>query len=415
MYKIDCSLLLHFSDAHLGIRSDSEVRLDVCRKAFDTILYIVEKLGIKHIIFEGDMFHSRTSINVNTINVAFELMEKLSKSAEVFMIVGNHDTHFKNKTDIHSVKMFHNLKNVHIIDTPTEVLINNSHRMLLVPWNMNLEAFENNAYDTVCGHFDFSSKYLISSYIEEHVSGENSDDSLLSDLLKDGVDSYIDNADDGFNVEDIKDVVTKKGELNSTSYIGNFVDKCKPGGYVFSGHIHSRKEFQVRGRNFIFTGSPFQQTFGDIGKTYGFYLQDVKANKLKFIENKKAPVHVIIKTSNIKEDFSYSICTGNYVKLIVDTSLKYDEIATITNTIAENTPLEISPVEYTVMINNDIPDLNPDECDISNAKKNYIFEFITGLSDEEIEAKKLSKERLLKIANTYFDTAKEKMEEEEVA
>jgi len=43
----------------------------------------------------------------------------------------------------------------------------------------------------------------------------------------------------------------------SSKLIGNFVDICCKNGVVFAGHIHKRKEMIVKGRNFIFVGSPY--------------------------------------------------------------------------------------------------------------------------------------------------------------
>lgn len=49
------------------------------------------------------------------------------------MICGNHDSYFKNTTDVNSINIFRDRPNVKVIDKTEEISLN-GQRVLLVPW-----------------------------------------------------------------------------------------------------------------------------------------------------------------------------------------------------------------------------------------------------------------------------------------
>ena len=57
-----------FSDLHVGVSSDSKVRLNETRKCIDWIIKKFKEEYVDYIIFCGDLFNSRYSVNVNTLN-----------------------------------------------------------------------------------------------------------------------------------------------------------------------------------------------------------------------------------------------------------------------------------------------------------------------------------------------------------
>jgi hypothetical protein len=169
----------------------------------------------------------------------------------------------------------------------------------MVPWDSDLSCYEDESFDTMCGHFDFSSKYLIASYIEEQTT-EYDKNNILTDLIKNDVDQYMSDPTQLYT-EDVEKIILNKNTTKSSNYIGSFVDKCKRGGTVFSGHFHGRREFNVKDRNFIIIGAPFEQNFGDVDKIFGFYIQDVKNNKTKFNQESDKAVHDFASDEKIKK------------------------------------------------------------------------------------------------------------------
>ena len=89
------------------------------------------------------------------------------------------------------------------------------------------------------GHFDVSTKYLVKSYIEEHSVIPTASDELSKTI-------------DNDNMLTASPIIKTAGD-----YVGDFVDKVKKGGDVFSGHIHGHKEIISKGRKFIFVGDPY--------------------------------------------------------------------------------------------------------------------------------------------------------------
>ena len=97
--KIGC-----FTDLHIGVSSDNKNRLNETMKCIHWIIEKFKSEGVDYIIFLGDLFNSRYSVNVNTLNVGISIVELLSENFEfVFLIAGNHDVYYKNTNEVNSV------------------------------------------------------------------------------------------------------------------------------------------------------------------------------------------------------------------------------------------------------------------------------------------------------------------------
>ena len=101
-------------------------------------------------------------------------MQALASKCRVILILGNHDLFNKNSTDVNSLNIFIDNKNVEIVDKIEELSIN-SKSALLVPWLGDMSSCKESTYDFMFGHFEVSSKYLIKSYVEEHSTTEVSE------------------------------------------------------------------------------------------------------------------------------------------------------------------------------------------------------------------------------------------------
>lgn len=72
-------------------------------------------------IFAGDWFHSRSLLDTNTINVSLKLVQALAKGRRLYLICGNHDSYFKNTTDVNSINIFRDCPNVKVVDKTEEI------------------------------------------------------------------------------------------------------------------------------------------------------------------------------------------------------------------------------------------------------------------------------------------------------
>ena len=96
---------LLLGDTHLGLYNDSDVWLDVVVNLFDQIQKTCHRENIDKIIHLGDFFHNRKSINTKTQTAAQEIVDNLH-GLDLFIIVGNHDTYYKNKIQPTSLRIF---------------------------------------------------------------------------------------------------------------------------------------------------------------------------------------------------------------------------------------------------------------------------------------------------------------------
>lgn len=298
MEKIEGKVLVT-TDWHIGLKQNSKSRLNIVIMVVKEILQHVKKNNIKTLIFAGDLFHERVSVNVNSLNVALKCISTLAKFCKIYLIVGNHDSHLKNSIDINSLNIFKDTPNVQIIDKPTQVSIN-GNKSILVPWLGDISTQEKEYFDMMFGHFDVSQKYLIRSYVEEHSNSTEASDNIESKLDA--------------------DTTLTNSQSNVGDLVGDFVEIVKKKGIIFSGHIHGRKEFISRGRQFVLIGDPYQQNLGEKNYSCGFYSIN-EDNEYSFHPIDNVPKHVELYISKIAknvDEFDYSCVSNNIIHKIYD-------------------------------------------------------------------------------------------------
>lgn len=267
-----------FSDLHLGVHSNSaqwhEIALNWARWFKQSLI----ENDIEDVIFCGDWHHNRSEISVDTLNVSAEILSLL-EDFKLYLVVGNHDVYYKHRTDVHSLNIFKNRKNVFIIDTPT-VLSTKNRVINFMPWGTTLDQLPPKA-DICFGHLEIESFKMNSAK-------ECEEGMKVSDLLK------------HFKL-------------------------------VMSGHFHLRHERKFATGTVMYTGNPFQMDFGDEQNDKGYYLLDIDTLNYEFVENTVSPKHHKITlsemvsagaiTSEIQTKFS-----KNFTKLSIDKNICLDHI-----------------------------------------------------------------------------------------
>ena len=128
-------------DLHLGIKNNSVEWLEI-QKQF-LLKFLFQKVDEDFdqdrdiLILEGDIFHSRESINVRIQNEAFAIFKQLAAKFKrgVYIIVGNHDVYYKDKTEVNSLKaLSHLADNIHVFEKPETLNLNGEHSFLMLPW-----------------------------------------------------------------------------------------------------------------------------------------------------------------------------------------------------------------------------------------------------------------------------------------
>jgi hypothetical protein len=238
-------------DLHLGIKNNSMEWLQI-QKSF-LLDFLISKVDEDFnqaqdiLLFEGDIFHSRESINVRVHDEALTIFKTLAEKFKrgIYIIIGNHDVYYKDRNVVHSLKAISHLSdNIHVFENPKTLSINGSHNFLMLPW------------------------------VE--------DTSKISGIISDNKDfcDYV------ICHTDVKGV-----KYNRWTKVDHGVEVSDLESYkrVYSGHIHHRQEF----KNVLYTGTPYQMDRGDRGNTKGFYQLDVSSSKIieTFIENTQSPVY----------------------------------------------------------------------------------------------------------------------------
>jgi DNA repair exonuclease SbcCD nuclease subunit len=175
---------------------------------------------------------------------------------ETYLIVGNHDTFFKNQITPHSLRIFNEYENINVIDAPYQL----DGDIGLVPWGCS---FENVELPYLMGHFEINDFRMNSGY------------------------------------------VMRNAELNRSDFNGYK--------QVISGHYHTPMVLE----DINYVGAPYHQSFADVGER-GFYLWS-RDNGLHFNEYTDAPQFMkVTATESMIQNIDAAFIKGNIIKLIFE-------------------------------------------------------------------------------------------------
>jgi DNA repair exonuclease SbcCD nuclease subunit len=296
-----------FSDLHLGVHQNSPSWHKIANEWADWFISELKSKKINKILFLGDFFHSRSDISVNTLHVASDIIQKF-KDFEMKMIVGNHCSFLKEKTDIHSLSIFKGYPNIEIIDKPKMFNIG-KRNVLACPWGTGIHDIA--ICDVMLGHFEIESFKMNTYKLCEH----------------------------GFTPSSL----------------------CKKAPIIFSGHFHLRDERMYKSSKIIYVGNPFEMDFGDTESTKGYYIIDFDTLEHVFYENTVSPKHKKIKLSEY--DNESDLINNNIVRIIVDKNIDNDELEKYSANIKNKNPISLS-FDNTISFNPVSEELD-DEYDLS--------------------------------------------------
>lgn len=381
---------LVFTDHHFGVKSNSPKRQVIAAKAIKCILNEIDASKIENVIFCGDYFHQRNALTVDTLNIAYRCLQAIAKKCNVYMILGNHDLFNKNSTDVNSINIFRDNGNIHVIDKTTEISLNGKPT-LLVPWLGDISSYHRDQFKFLFGHFEVSSKFLIADYAHAHSRNIKATNEVANII------------DDDVNLESSND-----SSAVAEQCLGNIIDLVEKDGIVFAGHIHQHKEMSIKGRKFIFVGTPYEQNLGDIGCKCGYYVIDVNGN-YEFIECNGLPKHVKLICSKILklgiDKFDFSCVKGNIVQKVYDIDISMEDDLKINEKIASFTPYEELLPDYQVALDLTKDDSHQDHLVkmLNKSKLDYIDSYIKQLDDKALEAEGIDKNKLFKLMKKYYD------------
>ena len=292
------------TDTHFGARSDSQP-FDAYFKRFyqESFFPELQKRNIKNIIHLGDCFDRRKYINFNSLKSCREYFFDQTKYLGITMdmIIGNHDTFFKNTNNVNSPDLLlTEYANINAYKDATEVDFGDCS-ILMMPW-LCADNYEESmtlvkkTKATVCfGHLELAGFVMY--------KGQNTQES------HGGLDSKL------FSKFDL----------------------------VCSGHFHHKHS----GGNIHYLGNPYQMFWNDFEDPRGFHIFDTVTLELEFIEN---PFTIFEKYyyDDDKEDVSKIDITkfaSKLIKLIVVNKKDFIKFDTFIENIYNQNPIELKIIE----------------------------------------------------------------------
>ena len=247
--------LLIFSDPHAhqfsefayindkGINS----RLQFCIDIIDQIKVHAIENDIKHVLFAGDLFHTRPAVDTLTHNLTLKKIIELANELDKLIILpGNHDSYTKN-TSYNSLKILESIGGIHILSTHTSTDIEFGGDSSNIGYLIRLIALEHNGS------------------VETSVT-KKSNTANLNILIS---------HNEIIGSQTPSGYVFEEG-LDSKTLSDNF-------DFVFNGHIHKYQQFH---HNVFNIGSPIHQDWGDKNNKKGFLVFDTETKQVDFVQTK---------------------------------------------------------------------------------------------------------------------------------
>jgi DNA repair exonuclease SbcCD nuclease subunit len=316
------------SDTHWGIRNDNSVFLDNNKKFLDNM---------------GDIVDRRKYININTAKrLREDFLEEIEKRGLNFhLIIGNHDTYFKNTNDVNIAnELLRGYNNFFIYHKEPVELVFDGTKILFIPWiceqnrKASLEKIQNTDAQIAMGHLEISGFEMYKGSIVSH-------------------------GDD-------------------RSLFGRF-------DIVFSGHFHHRSTDGT----IFYQGSHSEFTWSDYDDQKGFQIFDTKTREINFIKN---PYTLFKKVwyndsdENNLNQINYEQYRDSYVKVVIQEKNNLYLFDKFIESIEAVNPIHLQVVEDNLMLNLE------DDQEIINEAESTIDIFRKYI--ESIESKSFDKAKL---------------------
>ena len=267
--KIAC-----ITDTHFGARGDSAAFADFFNVFYYEYFFpYLQQNNIKQIIHLGDIVDRRKYINYVTARHLKKFIEEChNKNIKLDILIGNHDTSFKNTNDVNCMnELFSHTKyNISYYSEPQEVVYDGL-KIAILPW--------------VCsGNYQQSMEFI----------NKTNAQILFGHLEIQGFEMY-------------------KGSYNDHGFSPDIFNKFD---VVCSGHFHHKSS---RG-NIHYLGAPYEMNWSDYNDMRGFHVFDTETRELQFIENPYKIFKKLFYNDEIyplEELLQIDDVEGKYVKVVI--------------------------------------------------------------------------------------------------
>jgi DNA repair exonuclease SbcCD nuclease subunit len=304
------------TDTHWGARNDSLNFTNFMEKFYKNVFFpILDQRKIDTVLMLGDTFDRRKYINFvtysNSKRIYFDELYK--RNIKTHIIVGNHDTSYKNTNEINSVDLLlREYDNVHVIDEPETIDLQGT-TVCMVPWicsdnyEQSMEYMKNDKSEICMGHFEIQ----------------------------------------GFSMY--------KGMESHEGFDRTVFDKFD---MVFSGHYHHKSS----DGHIYYLGNPYELTWSDYNDPRGFHIFDTETRELEFIQNPNSIFYKINYDDTIMDAMKYYTTMeldqfkDTYVKIIVANKTNPFLFDMFLNNLYKVTPIDVSIVEDIIDLTEGVED-----------------------------------------------------------
>lgn len=262
-----------FTDIHFGKKNNSILHNQDCLDFVEWFCGNVKNdSNITHVVFMGDWFENRNSVNVLTLNFAHEALKRLNAlGLPVYIIVGNHDLYHRENRKVFSTKIFDEFKNIVLVNDPITI----EETILVAPFMFKHEYPELVKFNNMkywMGHFEFRN------------------------FVVTGSDRRMEHGPD------------------HTAFTGPT--------YIFSGHFHKRQAND----NVVYIGNCFPMDYGDAwDDARGMCVLDTQTEDVDFIDWEDCPKYRKVKLSDVLTDPELTFPPKCRVRCIIDADIGYSE------------------------------------------------------------------------------------------
>lgn len=238
------------TDTHFGARNDNTAFAEYFKQFYDTIFFpYLKENNITEIIHLGDVVDRRKYLNYQTAEIMQEAFFDpiINNNYNVNIIIGNHDTYYKNTNKVNSISRLYNSytgDNIQWHDNKPGVVNYDGLDIMLLPWicTDTYEPFLKEVQETDC--------QVLFGHLE------------------------------------LKGFIMHKGAINTNGMESNIFDKFD---VVCSGHFHHKSTVG----NINYLGCPYEITWSDYDDPRGFHIFDTETRELEFIRNPLTMFHKI--------------------------------------------------------------------------------------------------------------------------
>lgn len=328
------------TDTHYGFKKGNQDYHDYFLKFYNEVFFpTLKKKKIKHVIHLGDVFDVRRNIDFWSLDWArkniFNPLQDMGVTVD--MMVGNHDSFYKNTLEINSLEcLLQEYDNLRVYTGPSEVTVG-GRKMVYLPWicDQNEEQTVNLLKETdaevVLGHLEMEGFKTNPTYVANHG--------------------------------------------RQTSEFSKFE-------LVMSGHYHTKSK---KG-NFQYLGNPYQMYWNDYADKRGFHIWDTETLKLDWIKN---PYEMFQKI--FYDDTKNEYCTLDFddykdtvVKLVVENKTDYTMFDYIVNGL-QDVVLDLKIIEdFSTEVDDDV-DMELEHEDTLTILEKYVDELNTNLDSHKLK------------------------------